>query len=310
MVRANSPASAAFLGALQNSYALAIDFTAPGPAALGGGTNLVSVNPTGGHYYLIDFGTFSTYLVGSTSTNGGFNTSQYDWVNTSSNVAAKDIGYYGDQPGSFAFANGTGASSYWTAYFPYGYPTGVNAATVAASLQMFITFNSLNYTNGNVTIDDIRTVSPTWAASGSGSWNLGATLALDNSTIDPGGTNINSEHEYETAQGNWIGAEDTYVDANGNTDTYGLGVPDGSGISVTFGDLETGNATVGLDTNQTVGMVNFNSPENHWQYNLAAADSGTGAGGTLIMDNTANTASGRLTTSPDRQLNTSLPRCN
>ncbi|MGD0464776.1 MAG: hypothetical protein ABSB74_20010, partial [Tepidisphaeraceae bacterium] len=250
----NYPASTAFINALGNGVTMAIDFTAPG-----GGTTLTSDGKNTSPYYLLSFGTFDSQ--------GGFdaNGAGAGWANWSATLASKDVGSFFDDPGSFVVQHGTGASSYWTAYIPYSY----TAALSATYLQMTLIVNSDGYKSGNVTIGNIRTVSPTWAASGSGlSWNQGAVLTAG----------------IETTQGNWVGAG-----------SNGLGVPSGSGVSVTFGDLETGNATVGLDTNQTVGTLIFNTTGDNSsgspiQYNLAAADSGTGAGGSLIMDNTAKSA--------------------
>jgi autotransporter-associated beta strand protein len=253
----NSTASSAFIHALGTGTTMAIDFTAPG-----GGTTLTSDGKNAIPYYLLALGTYDSH--GGLDTNGA----GAGWVNATTNMSSKDAGSNGDDPGSFVVMHGSGASSYWTAYIPYSY----TAALSVSYLQMFVALNSDGYSsgaNGNVTIDNIRTVSPTWAASGSGlSWNQGAVLV--------GGI--------ETTQGNWVGAG-----ANG------LGTPNGSGVSVTFGDLETGNATVGLDTNQTVGTLIINSTGDNSsgvpiQYNLAAADSGVGAGGSLIMDNTVNSA--------------------
>jgi len=257
----NSTASSTFLHALGTGVTMAIDFTAPG-----GGTTLTSDGKIASPYYLLDFG--------AQASSGALNGGGGGWINPSFSLAAKDVGSYGDDAGSFVVTHGSGASSYWTAYLPYSYA----AALTATYLQFQLVLNSDGFSGGvgntgNVTIGNIRTVSPTWAASGSGlSWNTGA--------VESGGI--------ISTQGNWVGAG-----------TNGLGVPSGSGISVTFGDLETGNATVGLDTNQTVGTLIFNSTTDNStgapiQYNLAAADSGTGAGGTLIMDNTANSASAAI----------------
>jgi fibronectin-binding autotransporter adhesin len=254
----NSTASSAFLHALGTGVTMAIDFTAPG-----GGTTLTSDGKIASPYYLMAFGTYDS--------NGGLNANGAGagWINPSSTLTAKDAGSYSDDAGSFVVTHGSGASSYWTAYLPYSY----TAAMAATYLQFILILNSDGYGsggNGNVTIGNIRTVSPTWAASGSGlSWNQAA--------VESGGI--------ITTQANWVGAG-----------SNGLGVPSGSGISVTFGDLETGNASVGLDTNQTVGTLIFNSTGDNStgapiQYNLTASSTaGTGAGGSLIMDNTANAA--------------------
>ncbi len=242
----NTAASTAFLHALGTGVTMAIDFTAPG-----GGTTLTSDGKNASPYYLMSFGTYDS--TGGLNTNGA----GAGWVNATTSLGAKDVGSYSDDAGSFVVQHGSGASSYWTAYLPYSY----TAAMSATYLQFVMILNSDGYSGGvgntgNVTIGNIRTVSPTWAAAGSGlSWNTAA--------IESGGI--------ITTQGNWVGAG-----------SNGLGVPSGSGISVTFGDLETGNATVGLDTNQTVGTLIFNTTTDNSsgapiQYNLAAADSGTGA---------------------------------
>jgi autotransporter-associated beta strand protein len=303
----NSASTTAFTNAFANSYAIAIDFSAPG-----GGTTL-NLNGTGtSGYFLLGFSTQDSSVSTSTTKAGGFNTSQYDWVNPSTSLAAKDVGSQGDQPGSFVVQHGTGASSYWTAYLPYSYAAAASVTFLQFSLQI----NMDHYLGGNVTIDNIRTVSPQWAASGSGlSWSTGGTLTPDTNEIQgTNGTtitaNVNSEEEIlagasSTSAGNWIGVKSTYVpttftgadaDMNGVTQQYGLGTPNASGMSVTFGDLETGNASVGLDANQTVGTLIFNSTGNNstglpLQYNLTASSTaGTGAGGSLILDNTANSA--------------------
>jgi fibronectin-binding autotransporter adhesin len=302
-----SAAASTMLNTIANSYAIAIDFTAPG-----GGTTL-NLNGTGSAgYFLLGFSTADSSLATPTTKAQGFNTAQYDWANPSATLAAKDVGSQGDQPGSFVVTHGTGASSYWTAYLPYSY---VGAAS-ATFLQLTLQINMDHFIGGNVTIDNIRTVSPQWAASGSGlSWTTGGTLTPDtNEILGTNGTtitpNVNSEEEIlagasSTSAGNWIGVKSTYVpttftggdaDMNGVTQQYGLGTPSGSGTSVTFGDLETGNASVGLDANQTVGTLIFNSTGDNstnapLQYNLTASSTaGTGAGGTLILDNTANSA--------------------
>ncbi len=70
---------------------------------------------------------------------------------------------------------------------------------------------------------------------------------------------------------------------NGVTQTYGLGVPNGSGVSVTFGDIISTAATVTLDGNKTVGTLNFNNSVN--AYTIAQ-----GTGGSLILDNGASAA--------------------
>ncbi len=294
MTNSNSTAATAFANAMATGTCMAIDFTAPG-----GGTTLVSDGLNASPYYILAWGTYDSHgngLSGSNGTASGLTTNAAGgitngagcgYANPSTTLTARDSGSYNDAAGAFCVVHGSGASSYWTAYIPYNY-TGAATATF---LQMALFLNSDGYSsgaNGNVTIDNIRTVSPTWAASeqqvtvGSNtytnnSWNLGASIS--------GG--------YETSAGNWVGAA-----GNGLT-----GVPSGSGVSVTFGDLETGNASVGLDTNQTVGTLIFNSTGNNTllsgapvQYNLTASTAGLNstAGGTLIMDNTVNSASAAI----------------
>ncbi len=305
-----SAAASTMVSAIANSYALAIDFTAPG-----GGTTL-NLNGTGtAGYFLLGFSTADSSATTPTTKAQGFNTAQYDWANPSATLAAKDVGSQGDQPGSFVIQHGTGASSYWTAYLPYSY---VGASSVTF-MQLTLQINMDHFLGGNVTIDNIRTISPQWAASGSGlSWTTGGSLTPDtNEILGTNGTtitaNVNSEEEIlagasSTSAGNWIGVKSTYVpttftgpdaDMNGVTQQYGLGVPSGSGTSITFGDLETGNASVGLDANQTVGTLIFNSTGDNSsgapiQYNLTASSTvagvGVGAGGTLVLDNTINSA--------------------
>jgi autotransporter-associated beta strand protein len=229
-----STASVAFINALANGKAMAIDFTAPG-----GGTTLVpdgmqttSTTP----YYILDFGTQDS--------NGGFNGGGGDWVNPGFNVSNKDPGNYGDDPGSFVVTHGTGASSYWTAYLPYSYA----AAATATYLQFQLILNADGYVGGNVTIDNIRTVSPTWAGPGSGlSWT----------------TNVSPENT------DWIGG------------LPGGAVGGASGASATMADIETGNATTTLDATWTLGLLTFNSLL--YTYNIAP-----GTGGSLVMDNKVN----------------------
>ena len=144
---------------------MAIDFTAPG-----GGTTLVpdglqttSTNP----YYLLDFGTSDSTASGGLNSGGG------GWINPTFTITNKDTGAYGDDPGSFVVTNGTGATSYWTAYLPYSYA----AATTATFLQFHLILNADGFVGGNVTIDNIRTVSPTWAGPGSGlSWTTNTSV--------------------------------------------------------------------------------------------------------------------------------------
>jgi hypothetical protein len=286
-----SASTTAFLNAIANSYAMAIDFSAPG-----GGTTLTS-NGTGSNgYYLLGFSTSDSTTSTPTTQAGGFNPTLFDYVDAVNDTASnKDVGSFGDEPGSFVVQHGTGPGSYWTAYLPYGY----SAAMSATFLQMGIELNMDHFVGGNVTIDNIRTVSPTWAAPGGGSWNTGGTLTPDtNETQGTNGftitENVNSEEELLGAggAGNWIGAKSTYVpttftganaDMNGVTQTYGLGVPNGSGVSVTFGDIISTAATVTLDGNKTVGTLNFNNSVN--AYTIAQ-----GSGGSLILDNGANAA--------------------
>jgi len=267
MINTNSTAATGFISAIATGTCMAIDFTAPG-----GGTTLVSDGLNASPYYILAWGTYDSNGVNgaasglNTNAAGGITTGAgCGYANPSTTLTGRDSGSYNDAAGAFVVTHGSGASSYWTAYIPYNYA----GATTATFLQMALFLNSDGYSsgaNGNVTIGNIRTVSPTWAASGTqvtvggntytnNSWNQGATIA--------GG--------YESAAGNWVGAA-----GNGLT-----GVPSGSGVSVTFGDLETGNASVGLDTNQTVGTLIFNSTGNNTllsgapvQYNLTASTPG------------------------------------
>jgi autotransporter-associated beta strand protein len=128
-------------------------------------------------------------------------------------------------------------------------------------LQFVLEVNGGPSPAGNITIDNIRTVSPTWAASGSGlSWNT-AGVVTDGVL---------------TTSTNWVGGPGGY------------GVPNGSGMSATFGELETGNASVGLDSSQTLGILNFNTVQ--WQYTLTPSSTGSSTAGNLVMDNTVNSA--------------------
>ena len=75
--------------------------------------------------------------------------------------------------------------------------------------------------DGDVTIDNVRTVSPTWAASGSGlSWNTAGVVNYNNPDSAPNGTPANG---VLTTSPNWVGGPGGY------------GVPNGSGVSATFG---------------------------------------------------------------------------
>ncbi len=187
-----SAASTALLNNLATSTCLAIDFTAPG-----GGTTLTADGDNASPYYILEFG------INNTQNNGGeFVTG---WANWSMTLNSRDTGAYGDDPGSFVVTHGTGVNSYFTAYIPYDYSEINNPANTY--MQMQIILNSDGYTGGNVTMSNIRTVSPTWAASGSGSWNDTGTItgATTNSTSGAvtGGTLTNP------ATTDWIGAAPT-----------------------------------------------------------------------------------------------------
>jgi autotransporter-associated beta strand protein len=233
-----SPASTAFVNALTSGTCLAYDITAPG-----GGTTASTT------YYQTTFETLDS--------NGGFNTSGRLQVNPgSSTLVHKDTG---DDPGSFAIVNGTGDSSYWTVYLPYAFPASY--ASTLTYLQFVLEVNGGPSPAGNITIDNIRTVSPTWAASGSGlSWNTAGVVTNGVLTVSP----------------NWVGG------------SGGYGAPNGSGVGATFGDLETGNASVGLDTSQTLGTLTFNTLL--YQYTLTPSSTGSATAGNLVMDNTVNSA--------------------
>ena len=90
-------------------------------------------------------------------------------------------------------------------------------------------------------------------------------------------SDLMSRYGVMTQQGNWVSAG-----------ADGYGVPNGSGVSATFGDLETGNASIGLDSAQTLGTLIFNSQ--NYQYTLTASSTGSATAGSLIMDNTVNSA--------------------
>jgi autotransporter-associated beta strand protein len=228
-----STASTAFINALATGNAMAIDFTAPG-----GGTTLTADGNNPSPYYIMDFGTYDS--------NGGLHSGGGSWVNPSFSVSNKDPGNYGDDPGSFVVTHGTGPTSYWTGYLPYSYA----AAATTTYLQFILILNMDGFVGGNVTIDNIRTVSPTWAGAGDGlSWTT---------NTSPTSTD-------------WIG-----------------GLPGGvvggaSGASATMADIETGNATTTLDATWTLGLLTFNTLQ--YTYNIAP-----GTSGSLVMDNTANTA--------------------
>jgi len=260
-----SPASIAFINALTSGTCLAYDITAPG-----GGTAASTT------YFETTFESFDNNNGGD-----GFNTTGYMQANPSSTLATKDTNQYGtgsgltvgnDDPGSFAVAHGTGASSYWTVYIPYAFSAGY--ASTLAYEQFVLELNSGGDQTGNVTIDNIRTVSPTWAASGSGlSWNTAGVVNYNNPNNAPNGTPANG---VLTQSPNWVGG------------AGGYGVPDGSGVSATFGDLETGNASVGLDSSQTLGILIFNTL--NYQYTLTPSSTGSSTAGNLVLDNTVNSA--------------------
>jgi fibronectin-binding autotransporter adhesin len=260
-----SPASIAFINALTSGTCLAYDITAPG-----GGTAISTT------YFETTFESFDNNNAGA-----GFNTSGYMQANPSTTLANKNKNEYGtgagltvgnDDPGSFAVVNGTGASSYFTVYIPYSFPAGY--ASTLTYEQFVLELNAGGDQTGNVTIDNIRTVSPTWAASGSGlSWNTAGVVNYNNPDGAPNGTPANG---VLTTSPNWVGGPGGY------------GVPNGSGISATFGDLETGNASVGLDSSQTLGILIFNTL--NYQYTLTPSSTGSSTAGNLVMDNTLNSA--------------------
>jgi autotransporter-associated beta strand protein len=271
-----SAASKAFVTALTSATCLSYDITAPG-----GGTTIT------GSYFETSFETYDN--------NGGFNASGHNQVNPTTTLANKNTNSYGtgsgltignDDPGSFAIQHGTGAGSYWTVYLPYSFGNTVyggnaaGAAAYAASLtylQFALEVNGGACPEGTVTVDDIHTVSPTWAASGSGlSWNTAGDVSYSNPINAPN----NSGNGYLATSPNWVGGPNGY------------GVPNGSGMSATFGDLETGNASVGLDANQTVGILNFNSL--NYQYTLTPSSTGSSTAGNLVMDNTVNSADAQI----------------
>jgi fibronectin-binding autotransporter adhesin len=250
-----SAGSQLLLNTLAASHAIAIDFTAPG-----GGTVLTSDGYNSSPYYILEFGINNTQYNGSEFVTG--------WANPSTSPGSRDLGNYNDDPGAFCVNHGT----YFTAYIPYDY-TEINN-TANTYMQLDVILNSDGFTGGAVTMSNIRTISPTWAAAGNGSWNDTGVItgATTNSTSDAvtGGTLTNP-----TAT-DWIGGG-----------INGLGAPDGSGQSATFGDIETGNATVTLDSSQTLGTLDFNTL--NYQYTLAV-----GVAGALVMDNTANSASAQI----------------
>ena len=274
-----STASKAFINALTGSTCLAYDITAPG-----GGT-AASAN-----YYETSFETYDNnpdpYPGDNTGT--GFNSQGHNQANPSATVLnaanplmGKNKNEYGtgsgltvgnDDPGSFSIVHGTGASSYWTVYIPYAFPT--TYASTLTYLQFVLEVNGGSVASGNVTVDDIHTVSPTWAAAGTGlSWNTAGVVNYNNPDGAPNGT---AGHGVLTTAPNWVGGPGGY------------GVPNGSGVSATFGEIETVNASVGLDVTQTVGILNFNTLQ--WQYTLTPSSTGSSTSGNLVMDNTVNTA--------------------
>jgi len=273
-----STASAAFINALTSGTCMAYDITAPG-----GGTTASTT------YYETTFETQDN--------NTSFNSSGYMQANpNASNLASKNKNEYGtgpgltvgnDDPGSFAVVHGTGASAYWTVYLPYSF--AANYASTLTYLQFYIELNSGADQTGDVTIDNVRTISPTWAASGSGlSWNTAGVVNYNNPDGAPMGTPANG---VLTTSPNWVGGPGGY------------GVPNGSGVSATFGELETGNASVGLDVTVTVGTLNFNTVQ--WQYSLTPSSTGSSTSGNLIMDNTANSAPAQINDIAGGQASTS-----
>jgi autotransporter-associated beta strand protein len=104
--------------------------------------------------------------------------------------------------------------------------------------------------SGNITFGNIRIISPTWAAAGDG---LSWTTNTSPTATD------------------WIGG------------LPGGAVGGASGASATMADLESGNSTTTLDATWTLGLLTFNTLQ--YTYNIAP-----GSGGSLVMDNTANSA--------------------
>jgi autotransporter-associated beta strand protein len=269
-----SPASVAFINALTTGTCMAYDITAPG-----GGTTASTT------YYETTFETADNNP--SPTGNNGFNNHGFMQANLTTTLTSRDKNEYtngndgnldvgNDDPGSFAVAHGTGASSYWTVYIPYAF--AANYASTLTFLQFVIELNSGGDQIGNVTIDNIRTVSPTWAGAVSPngtvpSWNLVSVVNYNNPDGAPDGTPSNG---VLTQTGNWVGGPGGY------------GAPNGSGASATFADLSGGNTQVGLDTVQTLGTLNFNALQ--IQYTLVPSSTGSSTSGSLVMDNTVNSA--------------------
>jgi autotransporter-associated beta strand protein len=232
----------AFLTALAKGTVIAIDYTSP----LGGTT--LTANTNGGSfsdYYNLGFGNFGPSGDTMTATQAA-SSDQFP--------TKRGTNPYGVTVGSFVVNNG----SYFTAYIPYnGAPIANIIGNSSAYMQFYMYVNagtsgSTNpYANlnpggntsptavGNITIDDVREVSPTWATAGSGSWTAS----------DP-------------ATGSWIG---------GSLPGGALG--GASGASATFGNLETGNTTATLDQTWTLGTLEFNTTE--WQYTISPGTGGT-----------------------------------
>jgi autotransporter-associated beta strand protein len=227
----------AFLTALAKGKVIAIDYTSP----LGGAT--LTANTTGGtfaDYYNIGFGNFAPAGDTMTATQAA-SSDQFP--------TKRGTNPYNVTVGSTVLNNGT----YMTAYIPYdGTPINNIIGNSTAHMQMFIYINSdgtaygnLNPTNtpgatqiGNVTIDNVRIVDPTWATSGSGSWTA----------ADP-------------VTGTWIG---------GNLP--GGAVGGASGAIANLADLETGNTTTTLDATWTLGQLNFNTLK--YQYTVSPGTGG------------------------------------
>ncbi len=171
--------------------------------------------------------------------------------------------------------HGTGATSYWTAYLPYSFA----AVASATFLQFYAVLNMDGYAGGNVTIDNIRTISPTWA-NGTGS----ADTSWASTTTYPGtaGT-IDANTVLPT---NWIGG------------FPGGKVGGASGAVAQFEDLEglasgaPNTVTTTLDDTWTLGTLSFNTTA--YQYTITPGTGGLGANNQLIMDNTINSAPAQI----------------
>jgi autotransporter-associated beta strand protein len=277
-----SPAGEAFYKNLTSSTCIAYDITAPG-----GGTA-----PSSTYYET----TFESYDSETLDSNKGFNVAGYMQANLNTTLANRDVNTYGtgsgftignDDPGSFAVQHGSGAGSYWTVYLPYAFPTGYLASLNAATgnggnpyAQFAIELNSGSDQVGDVTIDNIRTVSPTFAYANVSagfipSWNTAGMVNYNESA-----PNGDPTHGVLTQQGNWVGT------------VGGYGTPNGSGVSATFADLENGNTQVGLDTTQTLGVLNYNTLL--YQYTLVPTSSVASTAGSLVFDNTVNAAPAQI----------------